>query len=277
MKFLTDSLYSSTKLVTTTHLNQLQLVYNTEGLLICKICDMGVKIDQIRAHVTKNEIKHPHAKCDNHYRSCPKGISNTVVAELEELLDVKPLPTIEMPQGKRSAIEGLKCHEGFYICDRDGCFLGYSTKSSLLAHHAKSHKKKTKKKQGNYREGWCQSLYINPAIFFEVDPPASASTSGSTFVLSTFLENRKKEIFYDQQPKHLPTDSRLIPPVFVELGFSTFIQSLDQNSISDYMNRKNRRVFSRLRLLAVQCFQDDCKKLNKAHKSIREGIMEAPS
>ena len=236
-------------------------------------------MEHIHAHVTTDKLTHQHAQCEDHWRACDKGITRIVVAELKEQLGVQDLPVLSKPKKRRPPIEGLKILEGFFICDRDGCTSGFSSDGSLRQHRSKEHTKTTTKQQGINRKGHCQTLYINPATYFEVDPispPTNPPTSGSTFDLSAFLHDRKANIFQDQHPKRLPTNSKLIPPVFVELGFYTFIESLDQSCIPSNMKCEEHRLFSLLRKLAVQCFEEDCVKLGPAHNSIREGILETP-
>ena len=268
------------KLIRTPHLTQLQLVYNTEGLLICQLCDMGVQMDSIHAHVTTANLTLKHAKCDNHERGCPKNITEIVVGELKELLGIENIPVLSKPHTKRSPIEGLKVIEDLFICDFDHCSSGFSSAGALRNHRSTHHQGAiSRPKRGANRTGNCQTLYINPPSYFEVDlTPLSTShsTSGSTFDLNTFLHNRKTLMLHDQHPKTFPTHLQLIPPVFVELGFYTFIKSLDQNSISGYKKHGKHSPFSLLRRLAVESFEEDCVHLGPAHNSIREGIMEAP-
>jgi hypothetical protein len=278
---LTRDFYRAPQLVETPRLAQLQLVYNVEGLIICRLCEMGVKMDQIYAHVTTNKLVHSYAKCDDHGRACPKNITSLITEELKNLLRVEDLPILQKPLEKRHPIKGLKVLQGFFICEWDGCSSGYSTMPSVRAHRSEAHTAATNKpKRGVYRTGHCQTLYLNPATYFEVDNPIPSSTSSSTseptFDLNTFLHERKTQILHNQHPKHQPVDPRIIPPAFVELGFYTFITSLDQSFITGYMEHKRDGLFSQLRKLVVQSFKEDCDKLEYAHKSIREAIMENP-
>jgi len=264
-----------TKLVKTPSLSGLQLVYNTEGLLICQLCNMGVQMNQIYGHVTTAKIVQKFAVCDNHSRKCDKDITKTVVAELKKLLKVDNLPLLTKPLEKRPPIEGLKVIEDlFFICDYGGCTSGFGSDDSLRRHYSDAHSGPGKPKKKDRRKGHCQTLYINPPTYFEVEitPP---STSAHTFDLNTFLHNRKIDMLSEQHLQHIPTIPQLLPPVFVELGFHTFIKSLDQSLIPGYMNYAGD-LFSQLQKLVIQCFKDDCLKLGPAHNSIREGIMEAP-
>jgi len=236
---------------------------------------------QIYAHVTTRTLTHQHAQCDNHWRECDKGVTEIVVGELREQLGVQEIPVLSKPLVKRPQIEGLKVFKDFFICGYDSCTSGYSSKDSLRQHRSKCHKKKptTRPARGTSNTGYCQTLYMNPPTYFEVDPvcsPTSPSTSRPTFDLSVFLHNRKAEILHNQHQKCPPTNPKLIPPVFVELGFYTFIESIDLGSIPGYMKCKRDSYFSLLRKLAVQCFEEDCIKLGTAHNSILEGIMENP-
>jgi len=241
---------------------------------------MGVQREQIYAHVTTKTLTHQHAKCDNHWRECDKDVTKIVETELKEQLGVQSIPVLSKPMVKRPQIEGLKVFKEFFICDYDGCSSGFSSNDSLRVHRSKIHKNPTvKPKRGTRRMGHCQTLYMNPPTYFEVDPispPTSPLPSRPTFDLSAFLHNRKAEILHKQDQKHPPTNPKLIPPVFVELGFYTFIESLDLSYITGYMKCKGDNQFSLLRKLAVQCFEEDCIMLVPAHNSIREGIMEAP-
>ena len=243
---------------------------------------MGVKIDQIYAHVTTSAVIHQYAKCDNHMRACSRDISEVVTVELENLLRVKTLPILERPETKRSPIEGLNVIEGLLICDWDGCSSGYTTPASLRKHRSTAHKEVINKtKRGTHRTGHCQTLYISPASYFEVEGPVFPSTGPQslehTFDLSAFLHDRKTEMLHNQHSKPQPINPQLIPPPFVELGFYTFITSLvDQNSIPSDVGHGKHETFSLLRKLVVQCFQEDCEKLEHAPKSIREAIMENP-
>jgi len=210
-------------------------------------------------------------------RACRKDITKIITAELKDLLGVEELPIICKPLVKRPPIDGLKIIRDLFICGYDGCSSGFTTKDSLRKHRSGSHKNPTSKPaRGTHRTGYCQTLYLNPATYFEVDHPIplqNPPTLESTFDLSTFLHNRKAEILHDQHPKHLPADPQLIPPVFVELGFYTFIKSLDQSSISAHMNCERHGLFSLLRKLALQCFEDDCTKLGPASNVICRWIM----
>ena len=274
---LAEDLYRTSQLVTTPHLSQLQLVYNTEGLLICKICEMGVKIDQIHTHVTTDKVTHKHAQCNNHKRACPSDIANLVTAELK-LAGIESLSTLEKPRVKRRKIEGLKVIEDLFICDYDDCSSGFTGRDSLRKHRSTAHTNVTKKpSRGTYRTGYCQTLYINPATYFEVDQPIPPLTNLPTleanFNLGAFLHHRKAEILQNQ---HHPVNLQMVPPVFVELGFHTFITSLDQSSIPGYIEHKRGELYYQLRKLVVQCFKEDCDKLGPANKAIQETIMENP-
>jgi len=235
---------------------------------------------QIYAHVTTDKLTHTYARCDDHHRACDKDIAEVVEAELKEKLKVQDLPVLEKPLVKRPQIEGLKILEDFFICDRDGCTSGFSSEPSLRKHRSSAHgKQSTREARGSKRKGYCQTLYINPPTYFEVDPispSTSPQTSGPTFDLSAFLHDRKTEILHYQCQKGPPANPKLTLPVFVELGFYTFIESLDLDSISGYMKCERNIQFSLLRKLAVQCFEEDCVKLGPAHNSIREGIMGTP-
>jgi hypothetical protein len=242
---------------------------------------MGVKMDQIHAHVTTDKITHNYAQCNNHKRACPSNITDLVLTELKGLSGVESLSTLEKPRVKRRKIEGLKVIKDLFICDYDGCSSGYTSRDSLRQHRSQAHTNPTNKpKRGTYHTGYCQTLHISPATYFEVDQPISPPTDPLTpepdFNLSAFLHHRKTEMLQHQYSKHHPTNPQMIPPPFAELGFYTFITSLDQSSIPGYMKYQRGEVFHQLQKLVIQCFKDDCDKLGPAHKSIRETIMENP-
>jgi hypothetical protein len=81
---------------------------------------MGMKMDQIYAHVTMDELVHScahvtmdelvhsYAQCDNHGRACPKNITSLITEELKKHLRVEDLPILQKPLAKQHLIKGLK-------------------------------------------------------------------------------------------------------------------------------------------------------------------------
>lgn len=239
---------------------------------------MGVQITSVKPHASKEKISHKQAECGNHKRQCPTDIHEIITAELKEALGVEELPVLSKPAIKRPPIEGLRVLKDFFICDRNECFSGFSSYDSLRQHRSTAHRDETGQKiRGNNRKGYCQTLFLNPATYFEVifplSSPTTPSSSKHTIDLSAFLRTKKAEMI-PVQPLRVPSiDPQFIPPIFVEFGFHTFINTLDKDSISDYMSWDRKNIFSKLRELVVQSFIKDCAQLQTAHKSIREGIM----
>ena len=129
--------------------------------------------------------------------------------------------TVQQHQVKRSQIEGLKLIENLFIYDYDDCLSGFSSKDSLRQHCLKAH---TAIKKAIVRHSistphhtlkWTPSLLL-PALY-----PQELLL---ILVLSSMIERQRSSMTSIQNTIPLTCN---LSPIFVELGFYTFIESLD--------------------------------------------------